>query len=218
MALKKGDFVEVEYTGRIKDTDEVFDTTDENLAKEIGIHSMKMIYGPVVVCLGQAQIIKGLDDELIGKETGKSYKIELPPEKAFGKKDAKLFKVVPYSAFKKHKIEPEQGMQVNIDGMLGIIRRATGGRCMVDFNHPLAGKTLVYDIKINKIVTDDARKIKSFFELELNVADVDVKIEEGAAKITLKKEIPKKAQDMITKKLTELVPSVKKIEFLKEKK
>ncbi|MBW2993721.1 peptidylprolyl isomerase [Candidatus Woesearchaeota archaeon] len=211
--IKKGDFVEVEYTGKIKEIDEVFDTTNEELAKETGLHNPHMVYGPVAVCIGEARILKGIDDELIGKETGKDYKIELSPEKGFGKKDAKLFKVIPFSTFKKNKIVPEQGMQVNIDGMMGIIKRATGGRCMVDFNHPLAGKTLVYDIKVNKIVADDSEKIKSFLRLELGVKDADVKIEEGNAKVVLEKELPEKAREMLSGKLAELIPSVKKISF-----
>ncbi len=214
--IKKGDFVEVEYTGRIKDIDEVFDTTDEKLAKETELHNPHMVYGPVAVCIGEAQILKGIDDELIGKETGKDYKIELSPEKGFGKKDVKLFKVIPFSTFKKNKIMPEQGMQVNIDGMMGIIKRATGGRCMVDFNHPLAGRILVYDVKVNKIVADDSEKIKSFLRLELGVKDADVKIEEGNAKIVLEKELPEKAGDLISKKLAELIPSVKKVSFSKK--
>ena len=216
--IKKGDFVEVEYTGRLKDTNEVFDTTDEKLAKETGIHSEKMVYGPVAVCIGQAQLIRGLDDELIGKDTGKSYKIELIPEKAFGKKDAKLFKVVPFSAFTKHKIIPEPGMQVNIDGMLGIIKTSTGGRCMVDFNHPLAGRTIVYDIKVNRIVADDKEKIKSFLGLELGLKDIKVEVKEGKAEITLEKEIPKEASKLLSDKLKEIIPGVKEFVFTQEKK
>jgi len=217
-AIKKGDFVEVEYTGRLKETEEVFDTTDEKLAKETKIHRKNMIYGPVTVCIGQAQLIKGLDDELIGKETGKSYKIELPPEKAFGKKDAKLFKVVPFSAFKKHKIIPEPGMQVNIDGLLGIVRTTTGGRCIVDFNHPLAGKAIVYDIKINGIITDNRQKIKSFLGLELGIKDANIEIKEGKATIALKKEMPKETAEIISKKLKEIIPAVKEFVFTQEKK
>jgi FKBP-type peptidyl-prolyl cis-trans isomerase 2 len=216
--IKKGDFVEVEYTGRLKDTDEVFDTTDEALAKETGIHRKEMVYGPVAVCIGQAQLIKGLDDEMAGKETGKSYKVELAPEQAFGKRDAKLFKVVPFSAFTKHRIVPEPGMQVNIDGMLGIIKTSTGGRCMVDFNHPLAGRALVYDIKANRVVTDDKEKIKSFLGLELGLKDAGVEIKEGKAVITLKKEMPKEAGKLLSDKLKEIIPGVKEFVFTQEKK
>ncbi|MCH8980513.1 hypothetical protein IH922_00675 [candidate division KSB1 bacterium] len=50
-------------------------------------------------------------------------------------------------------------MQINIDGMMGIIKTAGGGRCLVDFNHPLSGKEVTYTIKVNKIITDDKEKL-----------------------------------------------------------
>ena len=95
--IKKHDFVEVEYTGRLKEDDLLFDTTDVSKAKEAGLYDEKMEYGPVVVCIGEGQLLKGLEEELEGKETGKDYKIELGPEKAFGKKDAKLIRMIPRS-------------------------------------------------------------------------------------------------------------------------
>ena len=63
-AIKKGDFVEVEYTGKTKTDKIVFDTTDEKTAKKSDIHSERMEYGPVVVCIGENQILGGLDEEL----------------------------------------------------------------------------------------------------------------------------------------------------------
>ena len=62
---------------------------------------------------------------------------------------------LPFNAFKKQGIMPEPGMQVNVDNMTGIIKTAAGGRCLVDFNHPLSGKDLVYTIKVNKIIEDE---------------------------------------------------------------
>lgn len=211
--IKKGDFIELEYTGRLKETDEVFDTTDENLAKETGIAAENMKYGPVIIAVGEGFTIKGLEDEMIGKEPGK-YKIELSPEKAFGKKDAKLIKMIPFSTFRAQKIAPEPGMQINVDGMMGIIRTATGGRCLVDFNHPLSGKEVVYEIKINRLVEDDAEKIKGFLELSLKL-DTEAEVKEGTAKISSKKDIPKPLHKTISEKIKELIPSVKKVEFVK---
>lgn len=213
MAIKKGDFLELEYTGRIKEGLIVFDTTDEKVAKENNIHSPHGSYGPVVVCLGEEQLLKGLEEELEGKEAGKDYTFELPPEKAFGKKNAKLIRMIPYSAFKKQGVEPQPGMQVNVDNMIGIIKTATGGRCLVDFNNPLAGRDIIYEVKVNKIVTDDKDKIKSFVKLSLNLKDADVKLEGDKAEIKLEKEIPKEIQKMISDKLLPLVPKVKEIKF-----
>lgn len=168
-SIKEKDFVEIEYTGRIKEDSIIFDTTDEKIAKDNGLFDQKMPYAPVSICIGQNMILAGLDENLIGKEAGKSYTIELNPEKAFGKKDPKLLKIVNTNVFRKENIDPVAGLQVNIDGMLGTIKTVTGGRTVVDFNHPLSGKDVVYEVKINRIITDDSEKIKSFVSLQFNL-------------------------------------------------
>jgi len=212
MKIKKKDFIEVEYTGKLKEDNLVFDTTNENLAKQSGIHGENMQYGPIVICVGEKQLLPGLDQELEGKETEKEYKIELSPENAFGKKDAKLIQLIQTSKFHKQNIQPMPGLQVNIDGVMGMIKTVSGGRTLVDFNHPLSGKDIVYDIKINKIVTDNKKKLESFLNISLN-QEVKAEIKEDKAKITVKTEIPKEAQEQLNKKVSELIPSIKKLEF-----
>ena len=88
--VKKGDFIEVSYIGKVASTQVIFDLTDEKLAKEQHIYNPNHIYGPLIICIGEAQILKGIDDNLVGKEVGKTYRIELNAENAFGKKDPKL--------------------------------------------------------------------------------------------------------------------------------
>jgi len=212
----KGDFVEVEYTGTVKGENFVFDTTDMAVAKANDLFSPKMEYGPVIVCLGEGQLLEGLEEELIGKETGKDLTIDLSPEKAFGKKDAKLIRMIPYGVFKKQNIEPQPGMQVKVDDVMGTIKTAAGGRCLVDFNHPLSGRDIVYKVKINRIVTDDAQKIKSFLRLSLNLK-ADVEVKEGTAGIKVKKEVPKELADVIEEQIKKIIPSVKSINFVVEK-
>ncbi|MBD3355353.1 peptidylprolyl isomerase [Candidatus Woesearchaeota archaeon] len=216
--IKKGDFVQVEYTGRLKEEDMVFDTTSKEEAKKAGMDSQQQNFGPVTVCIGEGQLIPGLEKELEGKETGNEYKIKLKPEQAFGKKNAQLIKTIPSSAFKKQNIVPQPGMQVNIDGSIGIIKRAGGGRCLVDFNHPLSGKDVVYDVKLNNIITDDKEKIKSYISLALNRKDISVDVKDKKAEIRTEKELPKQVTEKLSEKLKEIVPSIKKIEFKTEKK
>ena len=74
--IKKGDFIELEYTGRIKDTNEVFDTTDKKLALELGIAVKNMAYGPVIICVGENFTLAGIEEQIIGKEPGK-YELDL---------------------------------------------------------------------------------------------------------------------------------------------
>jgi FKBP-type peptidyl-prolyl cis-trans isomerase 2 len=218
-AIKKNDFVEVEYTGKIKEDNFVFDTTSEKTAKENHVHNPHAQYGPTVVCIGQHQLIPGLDEGLVGKELNKEYTFDIPAEKGFGKKSAQLLKLIPISAFKKGKIIPEVGMHVEIDNTPGIVKTVTGGRIVVDFNHPLSGKELVYTIKANKIITDDAEKVISLISLTLNLKKdhIDVKTDKGKATVTMLK-LPEVFQKELAKRISEIIPSVKETVFVEKAK
>ncbi len=209
--IRKKDFVEIEYTGRTKDDNSVFDTTDEATAKQNELQDAN--YGPVVICIGENQILPGLDKQLEKKEVGREYKIELKPEDAFGKKDAKLIQLVQTSKFLKQNVQPMPGLQVNIDGMMATIKTVSGGRTLVDFNHPLAGKELVYEVRLNKIVSDDKKKLESFVKISLGL-EVEAEIKEGKAKVTIKNEIPKDAKEKLIKKIKEIIPKIEDIEFI----
>ena len=209
--IKKQDFVEIEYTGKLKDDDIIFDTTDEKFAKDNNIFNEKHVYGPVKVMVGGSQVLPGLDFFMEGKEPG-TFKVNLIPEQGFGKKNAKLLKLMPKSLFTKQNINPMPGLPINIDGMDGIIKTVSGGRCMVDFNHPLSGKELEYDLKINRIVTDEKEKVSSIVELQLRKEDFELNVEEDkvtiSSKIGMKKPLKDLIEDMI-KKFTK----IKNVEF-----
>jgi len=210
--IKKHDFIEIEYTGRIKETNKIFDLTDENLAKKENIYNPKASYKPVIICIGNHDIVPGLEDFLIGKKPGK-YKVELKPEQAFGKKDPKLIKIISTNKFNKQEIKPFPGLQVNIDGLIGMIRVVSGGRTIVDFNHPLAGRNIVYEVKVNKIIKTDKEKLESFTKLHLNT---EASLENNIAKI--KKGLSKELEQEFSKKIKKLIPSVKQVKFVSESK
>lgn len=209
MTLKKGDFIEIDYIATDKEINKVFDLTSEENAKKLGIFNKDSKYGPIIICIGENQVIKGLDDSLIGKETKKEYDIEIPPESGFGKKDTKLLRMIPSRSFKSQKINPFPGLQINMDGMIGTIRTVSGGRSIVDFNHPLSGHNLLYHITINKVVTNDQEKIESI--LSFLAKDFKVSIKEATANITIK--IPEIIQKQIEGRIKKLIPSIKKIIF-----
>lgn len=209
--IKKQDFIEIEYTGKLKEENLIFDTTDEKVAKENKLHNHD--YGPVILCIGEQQILKGLDKNIEGKEIGNEYNFDIQPEDAFGKKDAKLIQLVPISKFKQQKIQPIPGMQLNIDGVVGTVKTVSGGRTLVDFNHPLSGKELAYKIKVNKKVTDDKEKLSGYLRLSIGTKDFETEITNSNAKISLKNEIPEEVKEKLSKKITELIPNIKKAEF-----
>lgn len=216
MKIKKGEFIETEYVGKIKGTNQVFDLTDEELAKKNNIYNQNATYGPIIICVGESNLVKGLDEQLENKEINKEYTLEIPAEKAFGKKNPKLLKIVSTSLFRKQKINPVPGLQVNMDGMLGTIRIAGGGRTIVDFNHPLAGHDLIYEIKINKKITDDKKKLESFLKLNLNLKEDNIELKETTAKIKL--DIPNEIQEKLAEKIKKLIPKIKKVEFIGDSK
>ncbi len=211
--IKENDFVQIEYTGKVKDSNEVFDTTIEKVAKDEGIHNPAIPYGQYIICVGAGQILEGLEEELVGKEVGKDYTIKLAPEKAFGKKDGKLLKLIPTMQFKKQNVDPQPGMMLEIDGAVGTVRNVSGGRTIVDFNHPLSGKDIVYEVKIEKKIEDTAEKVKSALMLLLNTKEITVGVEGKKATITTKEEVPKELVEIATERVKKLVAEVEEMEF-----
>jgi FKBP-type peptidyl-prolyl cis-trans isomerase 2 len=212
--LNKNDFVEIEYTGWTKQDNIIFDTTDEKTAKAEGIHNPQVRYGPVVICLSQGQTIKGIEKQLEGKDLGKEYNFEIQPEDAFGKKDAKLIQLISTAKFKKADINPIPGMQVNIDDQMGIIKTVSGGRTLVDFNHPLSGKEVVYKVKTIKLIDDLTKKISILVGAMLQIEEPEIEINDNKAEVKLAFDLPPEVVDVLKKKILEVV-EIKELTFKK---
>ncbi len=194
--IKHGDFIEVSYSAKLKDGD-VFDTTDEKVANEHDLEGSKERYGNLIICVGEGQILQGLDKKLEGKKVGR-YTIELSPEEGFGKKSAKLIQLINTQKFVKQGVFPQVGLQVQVDHMMGVVKSVSGGRTIVDFNHPLSGKDVVYDVTIVRKVTNDLEKARGYLHLLLDKS-VEVSEHEGTLTIITKMKLP----DAITKHLEE---------------
>jgi FKBP-type peptidyl-prolyl cis-trans isomerase 2 len=146
--MQTNDFVKISFTGKIKETGMEFDK-GENV--------------PVVV--GVNYTLKGIDNVLVEMNVGDKKTVELSPENAFGNRDARLVKLVPLSEFKKHNTNPYPGMILEADNMRGRVLSVSGGRVSVDFNHPLAGKSLVYEVEIKEKLENIEDKVKSLIEI-----------------------------------------------------
>lgn len=182
MAIQKGDFIKLNYTGRFEDG-RIFDTTDEELAKKEEIYNPRGLYGGDVVIVGAGHTIEGLDEDLEGKEAGYSGKVSIPPEKAFGPSNPKLIETVSITKLQDRNVHP--GMPVEIDGKRGVVSRVIGRRVTVDFNSPLAGKTVTYEYTIEKLLEDDVEKIQGLLALYTGMRDTEVEIADGVAKINV---------------------------------
>lgn len=205
------DFIEVEYTGKLTDGT-VFDTTSERVAKQHNLPAEDRKFASPIICVGEQQLLPGLDKELEGKEVGKSYTITLSPEQAFGKRDIKKMKIIPMGTFHEHKMEPHPGLQIDVDGEMGTVMRVSGGRVMVNFNHPLSGKEVVYEVKIMRKVTDTKEQIVAYLNMGLRIPADKIKVEivngtgdeRSKATVKLPMQFPAPLAEAIGKKLAEL--------------
>lgn len=219
MKLKKNDFIEIEFTSRKKDDNEVFDSNIEKDLKKINPDIKPDKAEPFVFSLGQGMFLKGVEDFLIGKDIGKKkeFKIELPAEKAFGKRQSKFIQKMPTKIFKEHNLNPVPGFMFNFDGRLGKVLAASGGRVIVDFNNPVAGKDVVYDVKILRKIKNLNEKVKAFNKF-LFKRDLDFEIDEKNKKIILyTEEQMKKFAEMFSEKYKDIFNLDLEVKKLSEK-
>jgi len=215
------EIIKVSYTGKVKDTGQVFDTTYEDIAKEHGIYTDKFVYGPVPVILGTGSIIKGLEEELSKMKVGESKTITVKPEKGFGERDPKLLKLVPMKVFKDSGFEPRPGLVVSLeDGLKGTIVSVSGGRVQIDFNHELAGKTLEYEVKLEARAETDEERMQMIAEMVFPKHKLKLRKEEDEITVEIPEEASKLKELEVRKKtLIELLKNyagAKKVKVVEE--
>lgn len=180
MAIQKGDFIKLNYTGKFEDG-RIFDTTDEELAKKEEIFNPRGLYGGDVVIVGAGHTIEGLDEDLEGKEVGYSGTVVISPEKAFGPSNPKLVETISITKLKDRNVHP--GLAVEVDGRNGVVSRVIGRRVTVDFNSPLAGKTVTYEYTIEKVLDTDVEKVQGLLALYTGLRDLEIETADGVVKI-----------------------------------
>jgi peptidylprolyl isomerase len=171
MALQKGDFILIDYTAKVKETGEVFDTTSEEIAKKEHLYKEGDIYEPKLVVIGEGWVLKALDESLTSMEVGKPATSEISPEKAFGPRDPEKVKRVPLKQLLAKEIAPTIGLRVEFNGKMATVRAVGAGRVLLDFNPPLAGKTLVYDVTVQKKLETAEEQVASLIHRRIPVAD-----------------------------------------------
>ncbi len=165
--IKEKDVILINYVA-YDQSGNVFDTTSRELAKHLGIFSDKKLYEPAAMIVGEFQIVKGLDKDVIDKERGYEGSVTIPPMWAFGEYDEKLNEVHPLQIFTE---KPKINQVVTINGRIGLVKGVLGKRVKVDFNHILVNQTLKYDYQIIHIAQDEAQKLALLCKsvLEFNV-------------------------------------------------
>ena len=134
--IEKGKIVKFDYTLTIDD--EVVETSE---GKQ-----------PLEYTHGEGQIIAGLSKELEGLKRGDKKTITVAPEDGYGTINPKAFGELPLTSFPDN-FNPQIGMVINMqfpdnEHMAGVIWQIKEESVVINFNHPLAGKALQYDVKI----------------------------------------------------------------------
>ena len=131
---KKGDNVQVHYTGRLPDGT-VFDSTDGR--------------DPLAFEAGGEEVISGVSEAVVGMEEGQEKTITLPPEQAYGPHRPELEQKVPRKALPDDiKVGDRLQAQAGEQEILVWVKELGKEHGLVDANHPLAGMTLVFDLKL----------------------------------------------------------------------
>lgn len=198
--VKEGEFISINYVGRIDETGEIFDLTDEEVAKKEGIWQKEVKYGHVTIVVGANHVVKGLEKVLTNMSIGETKEVVIEPSEAFGRRDGKLMRLIPLKIFLKREIRPFPGMTVNLQGTTGRIQSVESGRVLVDFNHPLAGKKLKYTITINSKVEKPEERIVGLLKLHTGLAEdaFKVKVEKKVADVEAEKPLPKFVENRVS--------------------
>jgi len=171
MTLQKGDFVLVEYVAKVKETNEVFDTTKEEVAKKEHLYKEGDIYEPKLVVIGENWVLKPLDESLTTMEVDKAAIVEISPDKAFGNRDPEKVKRVPLKQLLSKEITPTLGARIEYNGKMATVRAVGAGRVLLDFNAPLAGKTLIYELTVQKKLEADEEKTSALIHRRIPIVE-----------------------------------------------
>lgn len=219
-----GSFVLIDYVIKTKESGELVDTSLEEEARKAGITDTSRIYENRLSIVGRGFMLKAIEDELVGMPVGGHKSFEIPPEKAFGERDPSKVKVIPLRKFKDLDQPISVGSKIIINGREGYIRSIGSGRVQVDFNHYLAGKTLLCDIWIRKIITDELEKIYSLVHSripESNRENTSIMLEKPIVTIKLSKELYllsglQMVKQVVSREIMELIPGIDKVVFIEE--
>ncbi|MHA2244840.1 MAG: FKBP-type peptidyl-prolyl cis-trans isomerase [Candidatus Hodarchaeales archaeon] len=190
MPIAENDWVKIEYTGRLKENSKVFDTTLEDTARSEHLFDEKRIYMPLLCRVGDEKfLIPGLARKLVGLELNSSQTFEIASEDAYGERDSKKIEMVPTKKLRKANLDPRVGNRVQLAGKgNGTIIWVGGGRSRIDFNHPLAGKDLIYDLTVVEHIEDEEKIRKEIISrrfTRINMDEIDIEVSEDPYTISI---------------------------------
>jgi FKBP-type peptidyl-prolyl cis-trans isomerase 2 len=189
--IQRGDIIHLEYDLWIQDDDILFDTTHKELADKHEIADEKAVYEPRALIVDEGKAVSGLYRSLLKAEVGKDYEVDVPPEEGLGVRDPKMVEWHMMNEIKRQKLEPMVGKEITIKDKsgrerTGVVTMLSPRRVRVDYNNPLAGKTLRYNYKVVDRATELEDKVLTILEMDFGRRDeFDITTEGDAVDIKL---------------------------------
>ena len=153
--MEDGTIVHVDYELYNNETGDLIETTREAVAKEHDAHQESRTYEPMVCIVGGGQLIPGFEEALAGAKKGKETEVVIAPADAYGEKDAEQVETISIDKLIRAVQDPNAlyiGAPVTINGRQGQLSYLAAGRARIDYNHPMAGKSLKYSFNVVDVV------------------------------------------------------------------
>jgi peptidylprolyl isomerase len=221
LTFSNGTLILIDYTAKVKNTDEVFDTTIEAAAKKYSLHDPNIKYQPKLISVGEKWVIKGLDDALANTSVGDKKTIEITPDKGFGERDKGKVRMIPLRKLGEDAEKVSIGDTIEIDNKKGVIRFIGSGRVQIDYNHRFAGKTILYDVNVLKEIKSDEEKTTEILRKDIPVDNDKISFKKSGniLDISIPQEIFRIDGLQVIKHLTQMdifkfVPTLEKINFI----
>ena len=109
---------------------------------------------PISKRIGTGDLIRCLDNAMMGMTPGEVKTFRATPEEAFGNFDDNFIRTIPIEYFKSNRIEPQVGIRIRTINGDCTVKSIYAKEVEVDYNHPLAGKNLVFRIRVEEITKD----------------------------------------------------------------
>ena len=153
--MEEGTIVHVDYELYNNETGDLIETTREAVAKEHETHQETRTYEPMVCVVGGGQLIPGFEAALADAKKGKETEVVIAPEDAYGEKDAEQVETISIDKLIRAVQDPNAlyiGAPVTINGRQGQLSYLAAGRARIDYNHPMAGKSLKYSFNVVDVI------------------------------------------------------------------
>jgi len=169
--------IHVDYDLYSGETGDLIETTREDIAKEHEMHQEGRNYSPMVCVVGTGNLIAGFEAALKDAKVGKEVEVEIAPADAYGEKDPAQVETISIDKLRRSVQDPNSlylGAPVTIGGRQGYLSYLAAGRARIDYNHPMAGKTLKYVFTVIKEVKNKEDKVMGLLESNTGHSGFDV--------------------------------------------